>query len=130
MSCNERVIVPQIRYLRSIRRDASKFASKLSAVYSRAKFWLSCLKAAEFLSSELQASAVKTKVTPTKANDGTTFQIFDVSGDVGGKQEVIHIVSNGSGKAFSALTGRRADLGMSSRPYSTAGQRIAVWKCG
>jgi len=74
--------------------------------------------AAEFLSTERHASDVKTAVTKGKGEDGKEFQTFDVSGMVDGKEEIIRIVSNGSGKAFSALEKQKADLGMSSRPYS------------
>jgi phosphate transport system substrate-binding protein len=74
--------------------------------------------AAEYLAKELHADDVKTKVISSKASDGTSFQTFEVSGRVGGSKKVIRIVSNGSGKAFTALANTSADLGMSSRPYS------------
>ena len=76
--------------------------------------------AAEFLDKQLHASSVKTAVTSEKAPDGTSYQIFDVSGRIEGARKVIRIVSNGSGKAFSALAGQKADLGMSSRPFSSS----------
>jgi phosphate transport system substrate-binding protein len=74
--------------------------------------------AAEFLSKELHAESVSTKVATASAADGSKYQIFEVSGRVGLRRQVIRIVSNGSGKAFSALANQTADLGMSSRPFS------------
>jgi len=74
--------------------------------------------AAEFLNRELHAESVNTKVTTASAADGSKYQIFEVSGRVGLRRQVIRIVSNGSGKAFSALANQTADLGMSSRPYT------------
>jgi len=76
--------------------------------------------AAEFLSKSLHASDVKTEATAMKLPDGTGYQVFEVSGRLGGARKVIRIVSNGSGKAFAALAAQQADLGMSSRPYNSS----------
>jgi len=76
--------------------------------------------ASEFLDKSMHASGVKTEVTTRKLPDGTSYQIFEISGRIDGTRKVIQIVSNGSGKSFTALAAQKADLGMSSRPYNSS----------
>ena len=76
--------------------------------------------ASEFLDKSLHASGVKTEVTQKKLPDGTSYQIFEIGGRIDGARKVIQIVSNGSGKSFTALAAQKADLGMSSRPYNSS----------